>query len=281
LVAQSASVGKGRERALAMYQGITAVGAVAGPSSGSAIVAATGRWEDVFVVLVAASAIALVTSFLLPPPPVRFHAPAPAEMWRAARDPGVLIMAAVSGVVGVTIMTMHSSLAFIFRVGELPSQWMSSVGFAMIPCGVLSGSFLVRSLLQRYEARTLLGISLMALGTAIAAFGAVHAWLGASLLLFPLLAASGVGLGAGMALSIGVATSLAASSPGTVSAVVVVARNLGTTIAPFIVGIAYDISALWLAYVVAVVCIVAVRLLMVWWGRRSRDATPEVADVAA
>jgi hypothetical protein len=30
-----------------------------------------------------------------------------------------------------------------------------------------------------------------------------------------------------------------------------------------------------------VVCIASVHLLMVWWGRRTRDETPEVADVAA
>lgn len=280
LVAQSSSVGKGRERALAMYQGIIAVGAVTGPSSGSAIVALTGRWEYVFVVLVVASGVALALSVLVPPPPVQFHAPTPREMWRAARSGGVLIMTAVSGVVGATIMTMHSSLAFIFNDGELPAEWLFSVGFAMIPCGVLSGSFLVRSLLQRHEARMLLEVSLVALGVTIAAFGVAQTWAGASLLLFPLLFVSGIGLGAGMALSVGVATSLAASTPGTVSAVVVVARNLGTTVAPFVVGIAYDADHLWLAYVTAVVAIAAAHLAVVVWARVARRASPKVVHVA-
>lgn len=280
LVAQNASVGKGRERAMAMYQGIIAVGAVAGPSSGAAIIALTGRWEYVFVVLLVASAVALVLSFVLPPPPVELHAPAPQEMWLAARHRGVLVMALVSGAVGVVIMIMHSSLSFIFDDGDLPSEWMFAVGFAMIPCGVLSGTMIVRYLLQRRQGSSLLATSLVWLGCAVVVFGVVQQWTGASLWLFPLLFSSGIGLGAGMALSVGVATSLAASTPGTVSAVVVVARNIGTTIAPFVVGVAYDAHQLWIAYLVAVTLIVLVWLTMTLWKRSLPHAQPEAADVA-
>ncbi|WP_197375282.1 MFS transporter [Mycolicibacterium baixiangningiae] len=280
LVAQSASVGKGRERAMAMYQGIIAVGAVAGPSSGSVIVALTGRWEYVFVVLLVASGLALSLSYVFPPPPVELHPPAPHEMWMAARDRGVLVMALASGVVGIVIMTMHSSLSFVLDDAELPTEWLEAVCFAMIPCGVLSGSLLVRHLVQRHEARSLLGIALLWLSGAVVVYGVVQVTTGASPWLFPLLYASGLGLGAGMALSVGVATSLAASTPGTVSAVVVVARNLGTTIAPFIVGLAYDAQRLWLAYLVAVLSLVAVLLVMTVWTRTFRRTAPEAVDAA-
>ncbi|CAN5685029.1 multidrug effflux MFS transporter [soil metagenome] len=271
LVAQGATAGKTRERAMAAYQGIIAVGAVAGPSSGAAIIAFTGRWEHVFVVLLVASGFALLLSYLLPPPAVAFHAPTPREMWQAARQRGVLVMALVSGVVGVTIMTMHSSLSFVFGDGELPQQWMEAVGFAMIPCGVLAGTMLVRYLVQRFEGRSLLGVALVWLSGGIVCYGLVQEWTGgASLWLFPVLFASGIGLGAGMALTVGVATSLAASTPGTVSAVVVVARNIGTTIAPFVVGFAYDGHHLWAAYLVSVVLVVVAGVVMALWARSSR-----------
>lgn len=280
LVAQSATVGKGRERAMAMYQGIIAVGAVAGPSSGAVIVSLTGRWDYVFVVLLVASAVALVLSYVLPPPSTVLHAPTPREMWLAARHRGVVVMALVSGVVGLTIMVLHSSLTFIFDDGELPAEWMFAVGFAMIPCGVLSGTMIVRYLLQRSEARSLLSVSLIWLSATVIVFGALQELTGASLWRFVVLFASGIGLGAGMALSVGVATSLAASTPGTVSAVVVVARNVGTTIAPFVVGIAYDAKHLWVAYLVAVALIVSASLVMKLWTRKSIRAEVEVVDVA-
>jgi predicted MFS family arabinose efflux permease len=283
LVAQGSAAGKSRERAMAAYQGIIAVGAVAGPSSGAAIIALTGRWEHVFVVLLAASGIALLLSYLLPPPAVAFHAPTPREMWQAARHRGVLVMALVSGVVGVVIMTMHSSLSFVFDDGELPQEWMAAVGFAMIPCGVLSGTMLVRHLVQRFEGRSLLGVALVWLSGGVVLYGLVQQWTGgASVWLFPVLFASGIGLGAGMALTVGVATSLAASSPGTVSAVVVVARNLGTTIAPFVVGFAYDAQHLWAAYLVSVVLLVVAGAVMNLWARSSRRARAAAvqADVA-
>lgn len=281
LVAQGASVGKGRERAMALYQGIIAVGAVAGPSSGSAITAVTGSWESVFVVLLAASVVATVVSFVLPPPSVQLKAPAPREMWQAARHSGVLVMALVSGVVGLVIMAMHSSLTFIFDHGGLPTDWLYPVGFAMIPCGVLSGSMIVRHLVQRYEGRTLLGLSLLWLSCGVALFGAVQQWSGASLWLFPLLFACGIGLGAGMALSVGVATSMAASTPGTVSAVVVVARNLGTTIAPFVVGVAYDADHLWVTYLVALLLLSGAHTALVLWTRSLLRAPPKPVDVVA
>ncbi|MGE2834281.1 MFS transporter [Mycobacterium sp. SMC-4] len=280
LVAQANSVGKGRERALAVYQAIIAVGAVAGPSSGAAIVALTGRWEYVFLILLGASAVALVISCVLPPPAVEFQAPSPQEMWLAARHRGVLVMALVSGIVGVAIMTMHSSLAFVLDDGDLPAQWMDSVGFAMIPCGVLTGSMLVGHLLQRFEGRVLLTAALVWLAVVISVFGVVQQWTGASLWLFPLLFASGLGLGAGMALSIGVATSLASSSPGTVSAVVVVSRNIGTTVAPFVVGVAYDLDNLWGAYLVAVAAIVVAGALSAAWTRRSARNEAEAVALA-
>lgn len=265
---------------MAAYQGIIAVGAVAGPSSGAAIIALTGRWEHVFVVLLAASGIALLLSYLLPPPKVAFHAPTPREMWQAARHRGVLVMALVSGVVGVVIMTMHSSLSFVFDDGTLPQEWMAAVGFGMIPCGVLSGTMLVRYLVQRYEGRSLLGVALVWLSGGVVLYGLVQEWTGgASVWLFPVLFASGIGLGAGMALTVGVATSLAASSPGTVSAVVVVARNLGTTIAPFVVGFAYDAQHLWAAYLVSVVLVAVAGVVMALWARSSRRA--RIAEVRA
>ena len=280
LVAQGSSAGKQRERALAMYQAVIAVGAVAGPSSGAAIVGITGDWSYVFIVLLAVSAVATLLSFVVPPPQVELEAPAPKDMWAAARHPGVLVMAFVSGVVGLSIMTMHSALTFVFDGGELPAEWLFPIGFAMIPCGVLSGSMLVRHLVQRFAARDVLGYSLVWLGGAIAVFGAVYALSGVTLALFPVLFATGLGLGAGMALSIGVATSLAAAAPGTVSAVVVVVRNLGTTIAPFIVGIAYDAGNLWWVYAVAVALVVTARGSMVWGRKKRRAVTADAVDVA-
>lgn len=280
LVAQAATAGKGRERALAMYQGVIAVGAVAGPSSGAAIIALTGRWEFVFVALLAASGLAALLSIVLPPPATQFEAPSPRQMWQAARYRGVLVMAFVSGVVGLAILAMHNVLTFVFDDGELPAGWLVPVGFALIPCGVLTGTMLARFLVQRHEARTLLGLSMIWMACAVGVFGAVQHWTGASVWLFPLLYASGIGFGAGMALSVGVATSLAASAVGTVSAVVVVSRNLGSTAAPFLVGMAHDARHLWVVYLVSVVLIVTAGLTMVWWVGRPMRTAPEVVDVS-
>lgn len=280
LVAQAAPAGKGRERALAMYQGVIAVGAVAGPSSGAAIIALTGRWEFVFVALLAASGLAALLSVVLPPPAAQFEAPSPRQMWQAARYRGVLVMAFVSGVVGLAILAMHNGLTFVFDDGELPAGWLLPVGFALIPCGVLTGTMLARFLVQRHEARTLLGLSMIWMACAVGVFGAVQHWTGASVWLFPLLYASGIGFGAGMALSVGVATSLAASAVGTVSAVVVVSRNLGSTAAPFLVGIAHDAHQLWMVYLVSVALIVTAGLTMVWWVGRPKRTAPEVVDVS-
>lgn len=232
-----------RDRRIAAFTILGAVGQMFGPATAGLLFQATGTVDTVFIAaaLVASSGIALGVSFVLRPAPLPVRVDRPDTGPQTSMLQDVRRVATVRGVrpsivAGVAVLTSIDLLiAYLPAYGELRGIAPATIGLmlgAQAAGAVLSRLFMVR-LIDRLGRRRTLAVSMLAPTVGLLLLPT----LGSVPLLFVLITVAGLGLGLGQPLSLSlVVAEVRDDLRGTAIGLRLTSNRVGQLVLPALVG---------------------------------------------